>query len=143
MSFDLKVQDGDVVIGNNGDLLKIVDVEKLIQDILKILSTPMGANIFWPWYGSLLSSSAVGSDMDHQFMSTVVEEQIRTSLENIQNLQKEQLASGQSVSPQELLAAIQAVVVKRSIVDPTYFNIVVKVVNKAFQSVPVNFNVSL
>lgn len=143
MSFDLKVQNGDLVIGSNGDLQQVVDVEKLIQDILKILSTPMGANLFWPWYGSLLTSSAVGSAMDHQFISTAVEQQIRTSLENIQQLQKEQAARNQTVSPQELLAAIQNVVVKRSIVDPTFFSIVVRVVNKAFQSVPVPINVAL
>ena len=143
MSFDLKVQNGDLVIGTSGDLQKVIDTEKLIQDILKILSTPTGANLFWPWYGSLLTSSAVGSAMDHQFISTVVEQQIRTSLENLQSGQREQMAKSQSVSPEELLAAIQKVVVKRSIVDPTYFSIVVRVVNKAFQSVPVPMNVSL
>jgi len=143
MSFDLKIKNGDLVIGSDGDLGKAIEVEKLIQDILKILSTPAGSNLFWPWYGSLLTSSAVGSAMDHQFISSVVEQQIRTSLDNIQQLQREQMARNQSVSPQELLAAIQKVVVKRSIVDPTYFSIVVRVVNKAYQSVPIPIDIAL
>src|SRR5271157_3104314 len=131
MSFDLQVQQGDLTIGQNGDLGQVVDVNKLIQDILKILSTPIGANAFFSWYGSLLSTSAVGSAMDHEFISTAVEQQIRSSLENLQNMQKQQMAQNQLVSPQEILAAIQAINVQRSIMDPTYFSIVVRVVNKA------------
>lgn len=143
MSFDLKIQNGDLVISSNGDLRKVENIDKLIQDVLKILMTPLGTNLFFTWYGSLLPTSAVGSSMDHQFISTVVEQQIRSCLENLQNLQQQQQISNQAVSAEELLAAIKNVVVKRSITDPTFFSIFVKIVNKAYQITTATLNISL
>lgn len=143
MSFDFKVQNGDLVIGSNGDFETVEGTDKLIQDILKMLLTPVGSNIFFPWYGSLLSSAMIGSPMDDQFIETAATLQINNSLQTLQSLQRDQLASLQHVSASELLAAIKEVMVQRSIVDPTYYAISVKVLTKDLKTTTATFEVTL
>ena len=43
MSFDIKIKSGDLVI-TQGQLQKVIDSEKLIQDILKMRLTTAGSN---------------------------------------------------------------------------------------------------
>lgn len=143
MSFDFKVVNGDLVIGSNGDFETVTGTEKLIQDILKMLLTPVGSNIFFPWYGSLLSSAMIGSPMDDQFIETAATLQINNSLQTLQSLQRDQLTSLQHVSASELLAAIKEVMVQRSIVDPTYYAISVKVLTKDLKTTTATFEVTL
>ena len=143
MSFDLRINQGDLVIGSDGDLSKVEDVEKLIQDVLKILMTPIGANVFFTWYGSLLSGSMVGQVMDATFRRSAVEQQIRSNLETLQRMQKQQAANGQRVTPGELLAAIQNIQVHRNVVDPTYFTVAVRILTKGFQSATATFDTTL
>jgi phage baseplate assembly protein W len=130
MSFDFRINNGDIALGPDGDLDKVFDTEKLIQDVLKILSTPLGANKFFPWYGSLLTDSSVGQVADRKFINTMVNQIIRSNLETLQKLQKQQAASGQRVTAAELIAAVQGVSVNRNIVDPTFWRIVAVVLSK-------------
>ena len=51
MSYDLKLENGDLRISNTGDLILVIDNEKLLQDAIKILITPLGGNKTHPWYG--------------------------------------------------------------------------------------------
>ena len=143
MSFDLRIKQGDLVIGSDGDLEKIEDNEKLAQDILKILVTPMGANPFHAWYGSLLSSSFVGNPFEEEFIVKIAGSQIRSALETIQNLQRAQMASSQKVTASELLAAVRSVKVVRNPVDPRFFSIFVSVLTKALNSTNVTLKVGL
>ena len=39
MSFDIKISQGDLAIGSDGDLARVEDTDKLVQDVLKILMT--------------------------------------------------------------------------------------------------------
>jgi phage baseplate assembly protein W len=130
MSFDLRINQGDIAIGSDGDLDKVYDTEKLIQDVLKILSTPLGANKFFSWYGSALTDTSVGQVADRRFITTMVNQIIRSNLETLQKMQKQQSASGQRVTAAELIAAIQGVSVNRNIVDPTFWRIVVIILSK-------------
>lgn len=138
MSFDLKISDGDLVISSSGDLEKVEGLDKLIQDILKILTTPIGTNRFHPWYGSPVSKSMVGSAFDLDFISTMASSQARSSLENLQKLQKAQMAF-QKVSPDEQLAAIRYVKIDRNIVDPRFFSILVSVLTSSLKEAKTGF----
>jgi hypothetical protein len=142
MSFELKILNGDLVIGTNGDLAKVQDTEKLIQDILKLLMTELGSNPFFPWYGTTLSATMVGSPLEISFLASIAENQIRSGLETIQNLQRSQAAQ-QKVTPAELFAAIKNVSVVRSQVDPTHFTIYLSFLTKALTIVNTSFNVTI
>lgn len=143
MSFDLKIQNGDLQLGADNDLAKVENTEKLIQEIVKIISTPLGGNPFFSWYGSPVTKTLIGTAYSTRFISNIASNQLRSSLETLQKLQKAQLKSGQFVTPQEQLSAIQNVLVDRNSVDPRFFLIDITVLDKTFKSVPTYLRVSL
>ncbi len=143
MSFDLKLEQGDIRIGSKGDVATVENGEKLTQDLLKILSTELGANPFFPAYGSPISQSMVGRAFDQIFFSNIANSQLRFSVSNLQRLQTEQMRQNQIVTAQEQIAAIQSVSVNQNEIDPRFFNIDLVVLSKAFRRVPVSFSVSL
>jgi hypothetical protein len=143
MSFDLKIVDGDLKISSTGDLQKVENTDKLIQDIIKILTVPIGGNPFFPWYGSPISNSLVGNPLSFQFIGTLASSQLRGSLENLQKLQNAQVSTGQKVTPAELLAAIKEVSIQRNQIDPRYFRVVINALSKALTPVNTFFDASL
>jgi hypothetical protein len=142
MSFDLKILNGDLVIGTNSDFGTVENTEKLIQDILKMLMTEIGSNQNFPWYGSSITSSMLGSPYDIEFIATIAENQIRSSLETLQSLQREQSLK-QIVTPSELLAAIKNINVIRNEVDPTFFSVLLSVLTKNLNVADASFDVTL
>lgn len=143
MSYDLKLIQGDLQIAS-GDLAIVEKSDKLVQDILKILSTQLGANPFFPWYGSPISRSLIGTALDYKFVSQIASSQLQSSLETLQGLQKEQLRiTPQLITPEEQIAAIQDVSVLRSNVDPRFYQVRVTVLNKAFRRVPAAVDISI
>lgn len=143
MSFDLKLKNGDLTLGTNSDVGIVEKSDKLIQDILKITSTPLGANKFFPWYGSPLTNSSIGMSFDTVFTMSVMSNQLRRSIETLQSLQEEQVKDPmQAVTAQEQIAAIEDVKIERNSIDPRFFKIFLSVLNKAFRRVEPALNVS-
>ena len=143
MSFDLRLKGGDLALGSNRDLSTVEGSEKLVQEVLKIVSTDLGGNPFFPWYGCPISQSLVGTSYPTNFIASVASTQLRTSLETLQKMQKVQLSDGQVVTPQEQIAAVQDVFVARNAVDPRFFVITLTVLSKAFRTVQTSLQVSL
>ena len=103
MSYDLRVINGDLSIGSDGDLVKVTDSDKLVQDILKILTTPLNTNKFLPTYGSPITKTLIGTSVyDFSFIEQMASNQINSSLNLLKQLQQIQMNGGQSVSPLEL-----------------------------------------
>ena len=73
MSFDLKIQRGDLVLDSSGQLNIVERNDKIIQDIIKILLTDLGENKFHPYYGSSAGKLDVGSVLDQDFFKTKIE----------------------------------------------------------------------
>lgn len=142
MSFDLKIVDGDLSI-SSGDLATVEHSEKLVQDILKMLMTPINSKVFFPWYGSPISKSLIGSAFEGTFISAIATNQIRNSLETLKNLQEGQVNSGQYVSAREQIGALKNILINRSDVDPRVFRVITEVFNKAFTTVKAGFQVTL
>lgn len=143
MSFDLKLINGDIVLGSNSDLSIVENGEKLTQDILKIVTTELGANKRFPWYGCPITQSLIGQVFDTIFLQSVGTNQLRFSITNLERLQKEQNRSNQLVTAQEQIGAIQKIDVFQNEIDPRFFNINLEVLSKAFRRVPMSFSVSL
>lgn len=141
MSIDLKIVNGDLVI-NQGALQTVKDSEKLIQDILKILLTDIGADPLQPSYGSYLSRAVVGNAMQNSAITQIAKSQINTCMVNLQQLQQLQVKSLQKVSADEQLAAVTGISVIRSPFDPRLFNIKVSGLTKGFQPVSTAFTLS-
>lgn len=141
MSFDLKIIDGDLKI-INGELQQVIDSEKLIQDILKICLTSAGSNPLFPWYGSFLSKSIIGSPADNGITVQIAKSQLNTALENLKNLQGLQIKSSQRVSADEQLAGILNISVTRNATDLRMYNVVINVLTKGFKPITTAFKIS-
>jgi phage baseplate assembly protein W len=141
MSFDLSIVSGDLVIAN-GALQTVTNSAKLIQDILKICLTDVGANPIHPSYGSFLSKTVIGNPAKPGIIVQIAKSQINTCLVNLQSLQQLQLKNFQKVSADEQLGAILGVSVVQSKTDPRLYNIFIKVLTKGYQPVSTQFSVT-
>jgi len=143
MSFDLKIINGDLALGSTNDLAKVEGTTKLIQDVIKIIFTQIGANPFHPWYGCPITSSLIGRALEENFVSNMATTQLQASLTRLQTLQKEQLKTNQAVSGEEQLAAIQNVSVQRSDVDPRFYRIFLTILSKSLRRIDIPLEIPI
>lgn len=141
MSFDLKISGGDLVL-SGGDLKTVVDSEKLIQDILKMALTPAGSNPSFPWYGSFLSRSLIGSALDTTVLLQVGQSQLQNALQILMKLQQAQVQSGQRVSADEQINSILDISISRSSSNPTSFAVKIRAISKGFKPITTAFEVN-
>lgn len=142
MSYDLRVQNGDITFGN-GDFQTVVDTDKLVQDILKICLTTAGADPMNPWYGSYISRSLIGSTLSSSITTRVAQAQLQNAIENLKSLQSAQIKSSQMISAAEQLSAILNISIDRDTTDPRIYTVRVSVLSKALTPVTTSFNVTL
>lgn len=141
MSFDLKLKYGDLLL-NNGDFTQVTGTNKLAQDILKICLTEMGSNPSFPWYGSSINKSLIGSYLPNNITLQVAQSQLQNAIENLQKLQVIQFNSFQNVSASELISGIADISIDRNKIDPRVFIVSIKILTKSFETVDATFNVT-
>jgi|ERR1700722_16343669 len=142
MSFDLQVNNGDLVIGTNGDFGIVQGSSKLQQSLLKIILTPLGGNPVQPWYGSLINKTLVGNILRTDIVLTMAQAQLHGAIETLQKVQALQVASGQKVTPDEQIASISSINITRNTIDPRLLSVMVSVLNRSFGRVNTSFTVS-
>jgi phage baseplate assembly protein W len=141
MSYDFKLQGGDWSIGPDGDLEKVEDSDKLIQDLLKLLLTQLGSNKLYPWYGSPISGSLIGSPYDIEFISSIAINQLQNSIDMLQKLQTEQ-TKYQKVTAAEQIAATKNIDIQRSPEDPRYFLVILEILTRALTIASTEFTIN-
>lgn len=134
MSFDLALNKGDLSVGSDGDLSKTRNTSKIVQDILKVLHTPVGSNPYFPSLGNTLTSANIGQNINKQFAETKVASVITQSIQTLQAMQRNQTASGQTVTPEETIVAIQQVTAEQDPTEPRQYNITVIVQTQAIDA---------
>ncbi len=139
MSFDLKIENNNLVINPDGTLRTVSDNSKLVQDIIKSLLTPLGSNRFFRWYGNSLASTIIGENLDNVMVEIEAERSIQDTLSNIVILQKEQ-AKNQYVSAGETIAGIRGISVVRDDSDPRQYQITVSVLTRKLTVVEETFS---
>jgi hypothetical protein len=141
MSFDIKLQNGDVVL-SNGDIKQVVDTEKLVQDILKITLTDIGSNPLYPWYGSSVSKSLIGSALPSNITLQIAQSQLQNSIENLKKMQSIQFNSYQKTTPDELISGILDILIDRNKRDLRLFTVNIRVLTQGLKPVQTSFNVT-
>lgn len=141
MSFDLKLANGDIVFSSLGELQTVEGIDKLTQDIVKMLLTTIGSNPYHEWYGSLLTEDVVGLYGDIRTLQRNAESTISEALENMAALQAQQ-KSYQNVTAQESIGAITNVSVERDPTDPRQWIVRVSVLSKSLSEVTEEFNIA-
>ena len=141
MSYDLKITGGDLSL-QNGDLAKVTNSDKLIQDILKICLTDVGSDPIHPSYGSFLSRSVVGNANKTSMIVQIAQAQINTCLTNLQSLQQVQLKTYQQMTADEQLASILGISVQRNAFDARLYTVKIKVMTKGIQAITTEFTIN-
>lgn len=130
MSFDLALSKGDLSIGPDGDLRQFRNSSKLVQDVLKILHTPLGSNPFFPQIGNAITTQNTGEVVNRQFMETRATAAVVQALQMLQAMQKRQELT-QIVTPEEKVVGIAEVKVEQDPTDPRQYNIKISVITGA------------
>lgn len=127
MSFDLQLLNGDLQISPSGSLSFVQNDDKLRQDLLKIILSPLGSNKAFPWYGSPISSQVIGKAFDKKIFKMEATNALIYAINNLMKLQKDQEKRGQYISPTESISQILDITVEQSALDPRITNITVSV----------------
>lgn len=129
MSFDIKVLNGDIEFDGSGNLRTMRNSDKLAQDIIKILNTPVGTSPLNLGYGSPLTTNEVGTIVDVDRVIQQTQSSIAQALEQLVALQALQQAI-QPLTDAETLVDFETPVVEQDSEDPRQFNIAVNALSR-------------
>lgn len=138
MSFDLRLLDGDLVLNKDGSLDIVTDTEKLIQDGIKMLITPVGGNKLHQWYGCMINKFLIGNVFDTDFSFEVAKQQIRNALENLMMWQRQQ-SKIQNLSPAETIVQIQNIYVNTNNKDKRYVDVKVYIISGELKPIELKY----
>jgi len=134
MSFDLRIQNGDIKISRDGDLDVVLDNEKIRQDIIKILLTKLGENKYHTYYGSSLGALEIGGVPDAEIVEGDLLRMTEESMAVLMRLQSSQ-AGTQYITPGETIVDILNVDINRDVSDPRGYNVSVTVLTRKLTKV--------
>ena len=98
----------DIKIGSDGDILQVSGVNKLQQELEKIIITTIGDNTYHNLYGTDLHKSNLGLT-SVESRETNIKTRIVNSVLRIKMLQTEEIRKGNSFSADELINNIQKI----------------------------------
>lgn len=138
----MKWNNGIIVLDENGDVEMVAGSDKLVQDILRELTTPNGDDIFDSTRGATLNSSLIGIGLDPTTLISEIQGSITRSLIALKDRQEQQ-ATRQYFSNAELLADIEDVTVVQDQNDPRQLNIMISVLSRELTplKIPLTFQV--
>ena len=129
MSFDLKIKNGDLVIGNSGSLELVSGNNKIRQDIVKILLTNIGDNKFHARYGSDLGAFKIGTSADQSMLELDLKRSVEDAIRYLIFLQKNQ-SKRQVLSLSEIILDIVDIKVERDFGDPRLYNVYISILTQ-------------
>lgn len=138
MAFDLKLDNGRLILADNGDAEVLTGTDKLIQDILRELTLPQGDDIFDTSRGSALNKDIVGMPLNPDVILPRIESSIIRTLEAFKERQ-ELYATRQFFSDAEILAEINDVSVAMNEIDPRQIDITIDVSSLALTPISISF----
>jgi len=121
MSYDARLQTGDLVISDDIEIIE--DTDKLIQDSIKLLLTPLGGWFADQGYGTKLSIDLIGQAVPSWIAAQQTESFIASAFEYYKRIQNAQVESGQVLSDAERLFRVANIDIARDSSDPRQFNV--------------------
>ena len=134
MSFDLKIENGDIKIEIDGAMSTVYDNTKLRQDIIKILLTKLGENKFHPNYGNQIGVIDIGYVDDYELVELDLKSSVEDAIKKLIALQRGQSLK-QYISPAERIVAILDISAKRDTIDPRLYSIFITVQTGAISAI--------
>jgi len=134
MSFDLKIKNGDLSIGDSGALDVVSGNNKIRQDIVKILLTNIGENRFHSRYGSDLGAFKIGDISDQTMIELDLKRSVEEAIRYIMFLQKNQ-SKYQVLSLSEIILEIVDIKTERDSGDPRLYNIYISILTQKLDQI--------
>lgn len=134
MSFDLKIQSGDISIESDGTVSIVSGNEKIRQDIVKIILTKIGENRFHQRYGSNVGFLQVGQAADKELIELDLKQSVENSIKFLISLQREQ-SKKQLLSSSEVILEIKNINIERNQADPRLYNIFISILTQRLETV--------
>jgi len=142
MSFDLKIENGDIKIDPSGKLTIVFDNEKLKQDIIKLLLTKKGDNKYHYNYGSDVGALKVGTVLDDELLKLDLTSSTEDAIKNLMSMQKIQ-SKRQVLSAGEVIVDILNIAVERDVADPRMFNIFISVLTQKLTTISESVSIKI
>jgi len=118
----------DIKFSPLGDVLTVSEVEKLLQELVKITITSKGDNPFYADYGSYVVNS-VGALQTEGFRETKLKQSIMDAVLRLRYLQRDGIERGYKFSLKELIDKIESIEFYEVEGNPTQLNFKVKITN--------------
>lgn len=134
MSFDLALDKGTLTIGADGDIGKVRNTSKLVQDVLKGVYTPSGSNPYLVNYGNPLTFQNIGEVLNTDFMEARVSNDILQIVQMLQSVQRNQELV-QEVTPSEKIKGIVNISALKDSIDPRQFDIDITILTGALETI--------
>lgn len=141
MSFDLFLKNGDLEIGTGGDFTSVTESQKLIQDVLKALHTPVGNDPFNAQYGVTLTARTIGNVGNLAVLTTQMRSDIERIIGMLHNNQQRQFEQGQTLFNSEVIVGLDNLVVEPDVDDPRQINVVMDLRAQDFTVITVKFQI--
>lgn len=116
-----------------GLVTTVVREQKMLQDLLKIVTAVKGSNTAHSWYGTSLISF-IGTAKPSAYYVTKFKGEIISAGENMKDLQRQQ-TQYQQVDDEEFFSFLDNIDVQQSDVDPDFYEINATVISQAATSI--------
>ena len=129
----MKIVSGDIALDSSGGLQIVENIEKLLQDALKITLSDQNDNKYHPEYGSDLNTLSVGTSLSDDWVSSnKVRQSVVNALQILAGYQLQQ-TKWQSTSLSELLFDIEGIYVEINRYDPRQIDVTAFLVTQDLQ----------
>ena len=118
----------DIKFSPGGDIFLVNEVEKLLQELVKITLTSKGTNPFHGEYGSYVSDS-IGKLQVKEFREGRLKQSIMDAVLRLRYLQREGIERGYKFSLKELIDKVENIEIYEIAGNPTQLGFKVKVTN--------------
>jgi len=140
MSFDIKIINGDLAFDEQGRAELVRDNNKLVQSVLKLISTTLGSDPFEPGYGLGVTTESLGSITTASVTTQKLEAEILAGVEALQ-AEQQSLMRTQVLTPGEIIQNIDYVVVEQDASDPRQYNIFIELTT--LERTPITINTAI
>lgn len=138
----------DYRYNNNGALVTVVNEQKLVQDLRKLILTSIGSNPFHRWYGTSVPNLIGAKITNSSFIRSKMESDIRQALNRYVDTQTKQIRAltgipNSSVDPREKFGQLLKLTVQQDAIEPTSYNVNITFTNRSNELLTVNTNINL
>lgn len=140
MSFDVTIVNGDLLIDDLGQLSLVRNINKVAQDVIRVITTTKGSDPLNTAYGISSLTRAIGAMQATGTLAATLEAEITTSLNNL-IAEQDRLALIQTLTTAERIQQIDSVVVTLEPADPRQLNVAISMTLESLE--PITLSTSL